>query len=189
METKTERPVLKKDWDLFFTGDNETLYSCFYLFYNDLYRLGLFWFKNPDIARESIHNLFLELYEVWEVPRNVYNKKQYVLTVFRKVSYRTYNNYASKDAVGRPFEIWAPDGHKEVSYEDFLIASQVEDYRKKQLLHVLHKLTRRQKEVIRLRFFEGHSYREIARMTSLSERTIYNTLHNAICYLRKHLTY
>jgi len=42
----------------------------------------------------------------------------------------------------------------------------------------------RQKEIIRLRYFDAVSFKDIADQTGLSERTIYNTLHNAIKVLR-----
>jgi len=42
----------------------------------------------------------------------------------------------------------------------------------------------RQKEIIRLRYFDTVSFKDIADQTGLSERTVYNTLHNAIKVLR-----
>ncbi|SFW36851.1 Sigma-70, region 4 [Sinomicrobium oceani] len=190
MEVKVKEATQKKDWDLFFTGGEETLYSCFYLFYNDLYRLGLFWFKDADIAKESIHNLFIELHKKWNCSQDIYNKKQYVITVLRRVGHKTYyRNYTPGNMTKKAVDMSNVDSLKELSYEDLLIASQAEDQRKKQLFDVMHKLTRRQQQMIYLRFFEGLSCTEIARITALSERTIYNTLHNAISYFRKHLTY
>ena len=42
----------------------------------------------------------------------------------------------------------------------------------------------RQKEIIRLRYFDTVSFKDIADQTGLSERTVYNILHNAIKVLR-----
>lgn len=181
--------VNEKDWDLFFQGDRNGLYACFHLFYDDFYRLGLYWYGNPDFIKECIHNLFLELWKGWTKTGEIRNKKQYVITVFRRVCNRTHQEWspiALTDNVNRANDV---DSLHELPYEELLIASQTLDSRKQQLHHALQKLTNRQREIIRLRFFEGRSFQEIAETTSLTERTVYNTLHNAIKALRKQLTW
>ncbi|WP_420854516.1 RNA polymerase sigma factor [Solitalea lacus] len=44
-------------------------------------------------------------------------------------------------------------------------------------------------ELIKLRFFEQLSYEEIAGRTSISIRTIYNTIHAAINLLRQNVLF
>jgi RNA polymerase sigma factor (sigma-70 family) len=55
---------------------------------------------------------------------------------------------------------------------------------KKRLQKALNQLSPRQKEIIRLRYFDTVAFKDISDQTGLSERTVYNTLHNAIKVLR-----
>ncbi|MOA34946.1 RNA polymerase sigma factor SigV [compost metagenome] len=74
------------------------------------------------------------------------------------------------------------------SYEQLLIDREQDSERKQRMEAAINKLTARQKELIRLRFFEQLSYEEIAERTSISVRTIYNTIHTAINLMRQEVT-
>jgi RNA polymerase sigma-70 factor (ECF subfamily) len=69
-------------------------------------------------------------------------------------------------------------------YEDLLIAFQQSEEKKIELKAALKKLTKKQLEIIKLRFFDNLSYAEIALQTSLSQRTVYNLVYEAIRHLR-----
>lgn len=170
-----------KDWNLFFTGGAEELYSCFTYFYDDFYRLGIHWHKNPDLVKECIHNLFLELWKTWDKRPNVENKRQYILTVYKRICYRTALGYAAER------QAIPPDAYdmREPSYEEVLITAQANEHLAKRLQQALDRLTKRQKEIIRLRYYEERPISEIADRLSLTERTVYNTLHGAIKLLRE----
>ncbi len=174
---------LPKDWNLFFNGDRDGLYTCFMLFYDDFYRLGLHWYKNPDLVKECIHNLFLELWKSWNARHHVTNKKQYVLTIYKRLSHKTFLAYTRTET--ETAKLGNSQTVHELPYEDLLIASQTEEHRSKQLQAALRRLTKRQKEIIKLRFYEGLSISQIAQSRALTERTVYNTLHNAIKVLRE----
>ncbi len=73
----------------------------------------------------------------------------------------------------------------ESSYEDLLIAFQNTEEKKEKLARALNNLTKKQIEIIRLKFFENLSYAEIAAKTSLTTRTVYNTIYEAIRNLRE----
>lgn len=177
----------QKDWDLFFRDDRDGLYTCFHLFYDDFYRLGLYWGGDPDLVKEGIHNLFLELWGMWGNSAKIDNKKSYVLTIYRRVYFRTKKSYEVSDALESLTDSDNLIDFYEDSYEELLIASQTEAHQKEVLRVALSKLTPRQKEIVQLRYFENQSFESIAQMTGLTERTVYNTLHNAIKELRKYV--
>ena len=72
----------------------------------------------------------------------------------------------------------------EQSYEDYLVGQVCNE----ELAHVLKiaiaALPVRQRKLLQLRFYEQLGFEEIAERTSLSVRTIYNKLHEAIKKLR-----
>ena len=73
-------------------------------------------------------------------------------------------------------------------YEELLIAFQRSEEKKDQLTIALKNLTKKQLEIIKLKFFENLSYAEIAVETSLAPRTVYNLIYEAIRHLRENMT-
>ncbi|GAA3968663.1 sigma-70 family RNA polymerase sigma factor [Mucilaginibacter dorajii] len=176
---------INKNWRLLAEGDKQGLYECFNLFYNDLYRFGLSLYKNPELVKEGINNLFLELWKIKHKLADVQNVQQYTLTIYKRILYKTYLQLSEATQTGGLIDdISVGDTPIEPSYESILIASQHDEHMKKRLQKALNQLSPRQKEIIRLRYFDTVAFKDIADQTGLSERTVYNTLHNAIKVLR-----
>jgi RNA polymerase sigma factor (sigma-70 family) len=176
----------EKNWQLLADGEQQGLYKCFDIFYDDLYKFGLSLYKNPEMVKEGINNLFIELWKIKHKLSGVTNIQQYVLTIYKRVLYKTYTDYTSL----MPFEpldqeLIECSINAEQSYETILIASQQDEHLKKRLQNALSQLSPRQKEIIRMRYFEQTSFEQIAAETGLTERTIYNTLYNAIKILKE----
>ena len=71
------------------------------------------------------------------------------------------------------------------SYEDMLIAFQQTEEKKEILNRAINNLSKKQIEIIKLKFFENLSYAAIADKTSLTTRTVYNIIYLAIHHLRE----
>jgi RNA polymerase sigma-70 factor (ECF subfamily) len=76
------------------------------------------------------------------------------------------------------------DGSFELPYETFIIATQKDEMIKEALQQAIASLPRRQRQLLQLRYYEQMGYEEIADKTSLSVRTVYNKLHEALKKLR-----
>ena len=73
----------------------------------------------------------------------------------------------------------------DLSYEELLIAFQQTEEKKQILQNAIKRLTKKQIEILRLKFFDNLSYAEISDQTSLTPRTVYNIVYEAIRQLRK----
>jgi len=174
-----------KNWQLLADGEKQGLYECFNIFYDDLYRFGLSLYKNPELVKEGIHNLFIELWHIKHKLGAVQNIQQYILTIFKRTLYKTCRQFSEETQTGcLTTDPSTESTLSEPSYEAILIASQQDEHLKKRLQKALDQLSPRQKEIIRLRYFDMVAFKDIACQTGLSERTVYNTLHNAIKVLR-----
>jgi RNA polymerase sigma factor (sigma-70 family) len=182
MSIKTER--VKKNWQLLAKGDQQGLYACFDIFYDDLYRFGVCMYKNPELVKEGINSLFIELWRIQEKLSDVQNVQQYVLTIYKRILYKTYQQYSRETFTNTIEEAEIEAAISEQPYENILIASQQDEITKKRLQKALNQLTPRQIEIVQMRYFDQISFCEISEKTGLTERTIYNTLHNAIKVLR-----
>jgi RNA polymerase sigma factor (sigma-70 family) len=178
--------IVNPAWELLLTGREEDLYKGFTLCYDDLYRLGLYLYKDVELVKESIQLLFLELWKMKTRSVEVKNCKEYVLTIFKRILYKQRTGVVKHWS---RLEIFDQDvfvnEHYTEAYEEILILHQQEEGVRARLMRLLPLLSERQKELIRMRYFEEKNIDEIVELTSLTARTIYNTLHNALGKLRE----
>lgn len=71
------------------------------------------------------------------------------------------------------------------SHESELIAQQISQEQQQKLLKALNKLTRRQKEAITLRFYDGFKYEEVAGLLSMNTKSVRNLVYRAMLTLKK----
>ena len=73
---------------------------------------------------------------------------------------------------------------EECSYEEYLVKLQHNKELKDRLEKALGQLTQREKELMRLKFFEDLDYDEIAARCNITKRTAYNIIHAALKTLK-----
>lgn len=173
-------------WDLLLSGEEGDMFTFFRVCHDDLYRLGLYLYKEPELVRECIHLLFIELWKIRAKFPDVNNPREYVLTIFKRILYKqktgAVKHWSKIDMIDGP----QPDPAMfTASYEEMMINSQEDKLMRNRLQAVLPQLADRQRELIRMRYFEEKSIDEIASITGLTARTIYNTLHNSLSKLRE----
>ena len=71
--------------------------------------------------------------------------------------------------------------------EMFLPKQLTPEELKEKVQRAIHQLSKREFEIIRMKFFENKSYEEISQLTTTAPRTIYNHVYNALKILRKSL--
>jgi RNA polymerase sigma-70 factor (ECF subfamily) len=88
---------------------------------------------------------------------------------------RTYNG------VDLPFE------DTEVSIEEIMVNKQTTTENNQHLHTAIKHLSRRQKQVVELYYFEGLSYKQIAEILPIKYQAIRNCVHEALKVLRKNI--
>jgi RNA polymerase sigma factor (sigma-70 family) len=160
-------------------GDKEALFALMVSYYNDLFRYGIKFTADKDLTKDIIGQFFLHIWDHRTSFAAAENFKAYII-----ISYKRFViSYLTKISRQLDIEEQQPSSY-EYSYEDYIIAWQNEETMKKLLRNAVEALPDRQRELIQLRFYEHMSYEEIALKTSLSVRTVYNKLHEAIKKLR-----
>jgi len=149
--------------------------------YKQLFSYGFSLCYDKELTKDCIQSIFLE---IWNgraaLASEVQNVSSYLRTwLRRKINRSIYENKADllHDHV-------APN-ENEKSYEELLIAFEENEAQKEKLKHALRSLTPKQLDIIRLKYYENLSYEQIAERTSLTTRTVYNTVFEAISRLRK----
>jgi len=158
------------------------LYKIYHELYDNLYRYGLSVVQDPQLVKEAINDVFVELWKKREqliMPDHIPN---YIFICFKRRLSKLLGKEQKKS--GRHESLLFQELEVQ-PYETVLISRETDIQLRNKMENVLAQLTARQKEFIRLRFYENMSMEEISLKTSASIRTIYNTLHTAIVQLRK----
>ncbi len=72
----------------------------------------------------------------------------------------------------------------EFSIEKMIIEKQISDDKARKLKKTLSLLSKRQKEIIYLKFYQHLDHGQIAELMNLNSQSVYNLLHEAIQRLR-----
>ncbi|WP_343307261.1 sigma-70 family RNA polymerase sigma factor [Chitinophaga niabensis] len=176
---QTNEPVSL--WQKIRKGDKEALFVLYDDMYFHLVRYGLSVYADSDLVKDCIGHLFLKLWDSHTTLNNVENVRSYLFTSLRRTIV-DYLNAAGRTASAM-LEIHEEEG-TEASYEEIIIARERDEEINRDLRNALNTLSPKQIELIRMRFFENLSYKEIAHLNSQSVKTSYNTIYDAIKMLR-----
>ena len=170
-------------WKLMAAGDLQAFLHIYESHYRVLFTYGFTLSSDRDLTKDCLQELFLELWNTRaSLNPDVTDTRSYLITwLRRKISHewrRRHKNLIDDGCLFNTLPASSAD------YEQLLIALQQTEEDKQKLHVALNQLTKQQREMIRLRFFEKLSFSDIALQTSLSPRTIYNLVYEAIRMLR-----
>jgi RNA polymerase sigma factor (sigma-70 family) len=166
-------------------GDRNAFLALYKSHYQALFSYGITLTANRELTKDCLQELFLEIwYKQSSLNKEIKNVRSYLFTWLRRKIFRELALLSGKIFTDEMIESFAT---KELCYEELLIAFQQSEEKKEQLSIALRKLTKKQLEIVRMKFFENLSYAEIAARTSLAPRTVYNLIYEAIRLLRENM--
>lgn len=170
-------------WNKLRNGDKKALFNLYNALYFHLIRYGLKLCGDDELVKDSVNQIFLNIWDKKEKLPEVLNVKSYLFSVLRNI---ILDEHSNKVKIGSAIEKKLnEDSLDELSYEEILIKVQSDEELRAKLRNAIQKLTPKQIELIQLKFFEGLSYEQIAEKTSQSIKTSYNTIYDAVKTLRK----
>jgi RNA polymerase sigma factor (sigma-70 family) len=166
-------------------GDKGSFLLLYHTYYQALFCYGFSLSVDRELTKDCIQELFVEIWSTRSsLNKDVRNVRSYLFTWLRRKISRELSRLAKVKSLDFN-EANEETEYIQASYEELLIAFQQSDEKKKQLRSALAKLTRKQLEIIKLKFFENLSYRAIAARKSITPRTVYNTIYESIRQLRE----
>lgn len=154
--------------------------------YHSLFSYGFSLCSDKELTKDCIQEMFLEIWNTRKtINPEVQNVRTYLCTWLRRKISRTQSRsqnekFLKESSTG--FE------YQEKSYLELLIAFQETEAKKEKLSKALNSLTKKQMEVVRMKYFENLSYKAISEKTLLSPRTVYNIIYVSICRLREFMS-
>jgi RNA polymerase sigma factor (sigma-70 family) len=170
-------------WRSMAEGDKGSFILLYQTWYQALFCYGFSLSADRELTKDCIQELFVEIWSTRSsLNKEVKNVRSYLFTWLRRKISRELSLLAKHTTFKEQ-----PDepGSVQASYEELLIAFQQSAEKKEQLRLALTKLTKKQLEIINLKFIENLSYRAIAARKSLTPRTVYNTIYVSIRQLRE----
>jgi len=169
-------------WNGLQKGDKEMLLALYKKYYHSLLFIGLKEIKDAQVVKDTIQQLFLNLWEKRTSIEEARNIRTYIITSFlRKLNY----DWKRSGKTGSLQVIWNNfSKDPQPNPEEGLIRKDEQYHSFKLLMQHINELPNRQRELIVLKFYEGLSYDEIVQRTGLSHRTVYNKIHEGLKKLK-----
>lgn len=157
------------------------LASLMRIFYNDLYHYASHFTKDHELIKDCIQEVFISLWQRRETIDTILSPKYYFLRAIKnkilKALHKNVKEMAS--AALRDHEFFY-----EFSIEKIIIERQISEEKRMKLRKTLSLLSKRQKEIIYLKYYQYLDHGQIAELMNISRQSVYNLLHEAIHKLR-----
>ncbi len=169
-------------WQAFKTGDKEAFSIIYKQNIDDLLSYGYRITSDRQLIRDSIQDLFLNL---WQTRMNLNDTDSIRFYLYRSLRNKIIgdirkNNHTKIDSTNLFEDIIGA-----LSIEDDLIELEQLSEQLIKLKRAIQKLPKRQQEIIQLRFYHDFSFDEIAEIMKINNQSVRNLLHRAISELRQ----
>jgi len=169
----------KELWDLLRKNNKEAFSILYKRHIEALFNFGLKLTSNQEIIKDTLQELFTEFWKKRNGLSEVTHVKVYLMKSFR---YKLLRGITQLNRV------------RTYSFEELLLNIpdlEVSDTeasleRKRALKEQLEQLSKRQREVIHLRYFQNLKIEEIGQILNINYQSVSNILHRAVKKLKKH---
>ncbi len=178
--TRTTNSLLWKQMKL---GNEKAFAALFKKWYNDLYYYGLKIVQDETLVKDAIQDVFLEVWSSRTKLSDATHPKIYLTTSLRRRLIRLINK--NKKEYSQKREAMEHYHNFELTVEDFIITSEQNDHKINNMRKGIQQLTKTQKEVVFLKYYNGFDDREISEILNIKYQSVRNTVHRALVNLRK----
>lgn len=172
-------------WEEVRRGDRAAYQKLYSRHLNGLYNYGYKIVSNEAVVTDQIQELFIDLWKYKESLSGIKNIKHYL---YRSLRNKIIKEISRNRYVIRDMESEYGNALVVLPLENKIIESQTLSDTKKKLQKAFLALSKRQREVINLLFYEKFSYEEVADIMNINLRSVYTLAWKALSVLRKELS-
>ncbi|HEY8388798.1 MAG TPA: sigma-70 family RNA polymerase sigma factor [Parasegetibacter sp.] len=178
-------PNINEHWNQLREGKSEALSALYRIHYVGLMNYGFRLIQDRDKVNDSIISVLIDLWNKRSTLPEVKNVRAYLITsLYRRIILEIKSDRKREEQTEELLEI---QEQNEMSCEDILLKNEENREFNQIFLKAFKKLTERQKELLRLKFFEDMDYDSIAIKCAITKRTAYNIIHDALKILKNEL--
>jgi RNA polymerase sigma-70 factor (ECF subfamily) len=173
-------------WLQFRNGDKEAYARLYQRFAIDLVCYGGKICNDPEMVKDAIQDLFVEL---WQSRENLSPAESIKFYLLRALRYKLIRAEKKRQQQNPLAVIYSKNTFNrfEVSVESAIIDKESRESQVNRLRKAVHSLTKRQQEVIQLRFYHGLSHEQIAQLMNMNYQSVSNLVYSALSSIRKNL--
>jgi RNA polymerase sigma factor (sigma-70 family) len=170
----------RQQWDDFRGGDQQAFAQLFLRYYERLFAYGCKLAADEELVKDCLQELFQKLWQRRQHLGAVSSLQSYLFIALRRqVGDALQRNKAQQRLPSESeFDVI-------YSHEDFLISEQLSLEQSEKLHRALNRLSKREREALYLKFFDGFSYEKIAEIMGVNVQSIRNLVYQALQALRK----
>lgn len=170
-------------WDCFKTGQKAALKLIYERNYACLFNYGKKLTSHTAIAEDCIQDLFLKLWKNRQNLGQVTSIRSYLYKSYRRILLdlvKVNRKYSAYNDLPGAYDVTLSIEEATVVEEEILAM-------RKGLKRAINSLSKRQREIIYLSFYQGFTYSEIAEIISIKNQTIRNCVYEAMKSMRNFL--
>lgn len=167
-------------WDEFLSGEKLAFKTIYNNHIQSLFKFGRHFTKSEELILDSIHDVFIDLYNYRTNINSTNNIKLYLIVSLRRKLFRNLKEkgrFVSLDDDSSCFSYTLYSGSE---FEDDEKSSKISWLEKS-----MNKLSSRQQEAIYLRFVKGLSYEELSDILQVNYQSARNLIFRGIEKLRE----
>ena len=162
-------------------NDEHALSCLMKLYYSDLYNYAAKFSDDESLVKDCIQEVFISLWQRRENAAAILCPRYYLL---RAIKNKMLKSLHAKSRNTRLGEAQDYDFSAEFSIERTIIEKQISEEKAEKLRKTLSQLSKRQKEVIYLKYYQHLDNAQIAELMAISRQSVYNLLHETIQKLK-----
>lgn len=164
-------------------GSDHAFTYLYNLYFDDLCRYGKRITDDKELIEDSLQDLFVE---IWKSRRDLPAVHAVKYYLYKRLKRKIIKKLVDRRKVPLVNNVLEEYNFTIVfSNESVLISQQFSENQQRKLLNALNSLTRRQKEAITLRFYDGFTNQEVAGLLSMDIKSVRNLIYRAMLTLKK----
>jgi RNA polymerase sigma factor (sigma-70 family) len=165
-------------WEQLRKGNAEAYGSLVKYYYQDLFKYGSSFTRDEELVKDCMQDLFLSLWKNRDTIRDTAFVKYYLLKSLRRLIARSLEK---SKWFSKPVEPQFDGGFdNSLTADNILIRDEMLLEQSRRMREVLSRLSKRQQEVIYLRYYADAETADIADIMGISRQSVYNLLHDAL---------
>jgi RNA polymerase sigma-70 factor (ECF subfamily) len=151
-----------------------------------LYNYGCKITSQKSLVEDCVHDVFVSLLKNSQSSKTIEHPKAYLFKSFRRLLINKLKAEARSHEL-----VWDRETYQfniELSTEAYRILEECNEEQRKLMAGAISQLSPRQREAIYLKFYENHSYEEVAGIMKIEKSALYSMMYKSLAQLRKVLT-
>lgn len=171
-------------WNSFLEGDHKAFGDLYKIYAEDLFMYGFKITKEASLIKDTIQELFIELWKNRTKLNQVENPKAYLLKALHYKLFRSLKKEQRTTAIDAEV---IENLTASAAFETTWILEEIKAERIENIHNQLDRLPERQRHVLHLKYFENLSSKQIGDLLNINTQSVSNLLYRGINTLRKNI--